>query len=605
MTARSSPASQQALAAARGLMQQGRNAEAAALLRRLTDQEPRNADALLLLGGALQPLGDLAGSEAALRAATTADRKDPRALAALGDLLARTERPEEAEKALAKSLSLDRRQPFVVGMLARLLNDQRRFGEAIKTTTALCADHARADVPVLWEHARALSGLARLDEALEVRRAIAQRQPNDALAAHNVGSALADLKRHEAAAAELRRALALGSQHPETWWLLAGAYLNLGRFADCEDALRQVIARSPLHMEAWRELGHVVWMRTADLPGTAALYDPAIARYPRAAGFRVLKAKIHEYAGDPEGGYRVLTEAGAPRDSADIEVTAAQAAMRFDRAKALAHARRAMHLQPESHVVRSALVDLLVANGHADEALSQADALLAEDPADQHALALKATALRQLSDPDYSRLYDFETMVRGWTIDTPQGWPSLSAYLADLKAALLRMHTLKAHPIGQSLRKGTQTHEDLTVSSDPAIRAFFEAIDGPIRRHMKALGEGRDPLRRRNTFNYRISGIWSVRLQPNGFHEDHLHPQGWLSSAFYVDLPPAVDAGGREGWIKFGEPGVKSDPPLGPEYFVKPEPGMLVLFPSYMWHGTVPFGGDQPRLTIAFDVVPA
>jgi hypothetical protein len=29
-----------------------------------------------------------------------------------------------------------------------------------------------------------------------------------------------------------------------------------------------------------------------------------------------------------------------------------------------------------------------------------------------------------------------------------------------------------------------------------------------------------------------------------------------------------------------------------------------VLFPSYMWHGTTPITGDQPRMTIAFDAVP-
>jgi hypothetical protein len=60
-----------------------------------------------------------------------------------------------------------------------------------------------------------------------------------------------------------------------------------------------------------------------------------------------------------------------------------------------------------------------------------------------------------------------------------------------------------------------------------------------------------------------------------------------------------------EGWLKFGEPGVRTEPPLPPEHFVKPEPGLLALFPSYMWHGTVPFSGPDPRLTIAFDVVPA
>ena len=43
----------------------------------------------------------------------------------------------------------------------------------------------------------------------------------------------------------------------------------------------------------------------------------------------------------------------------------------------------------------------------------------------------------------------------------------------------------------------------------------------------------------------------------------------------------------------------------GPEHFVEPAAGMLVLFPSYMWHGTVPFATGAPRLTAAFDVVPA
>ena len=46
-------------------------------------------------------------------------------------------------------------------------------------------------------------------------------------------------------------------------------------------------------------------------------------------------------------------------------------------------------------------------------------------------------------------------------------------------------------------------------------------------------------------------------------------------------------------------------PPLTPELYVQPKPGRLVLFPSYMWHGTVPFASSQQRLTVAFDAVPA
>ena len=101
-----------------------------------------------------------------------------------------------------------------------------------------------------------------------------------------------------------------------------------------------------------------------------------------------------------------------------------------------------------------------------------------------------------------------------------------------------------------------------------------------------------------------VEGAWSVRLRPGGFHADHLHGQGWLSSACYIALPTAIDRN-REGWIRFGRPGVPTRPDLPAEAHVKPQPGKLVLFPSYMWHGTEPFAGDQPRLTVAFDVVPA
>jgi uncharacterized protein (TIGR02466 family) len=117
---------------------------------------------------------------------------------------------------------------------------------------------------------------------------------------------------------------------------------------------------------------------------------------------------------------------------------------------------------------------------------------------------------------------------------------------------------------------------------------------------------GPDPLRSRNIGKAKIHSAWSVRLRPSGFHVNHLHPEGWLSSAFYVETPAtALETAGREGWIKFGEPGVPTSPALAAEHFVRPEPGRLVLFPSYMWHGTVPFTSDERRMTIAFDVVPA
>jgi uncharacterized protein (TIGR02466 family) len=94
-------------------------------------------------------------------------------------------------------------------------------------------------------------------------------------------------------------------------------------------------------------------------------------------------------------------------------------------------------------------------------------------------------------------------------------------------------------------------------------------------------------------------------LRNAGYHASHVHPRGWISSAFYVDLPDGMaQASTQDGCLAFGEPSIATEPPLHAQRVVRPEPGKLVLFPSYFWHGTVPFHSEKTRLTVAFDVVP-
>lgn len=87
-----------------------------------------------------------------------------------------------------------------------------------------------------------------------------------------------------------------------------------------------------------------------------------------------------------------------------------------------------------------------------------------------------------------------------------------------------------------------------------------------------------------------------------GFHSDHVHSQGWISSALYVALPGQTPEGAsrHEGWLSLGE-ARDLVPGLDPVRLVEPRPGRLVLFPSTMWHGTRPFPAGE-RLTAAFDI---
>ena len=59
------------------------------------------------------------------------------------------------------------------------------------------------------------------------------------------------------------------------------------------------------------------------------------------------------------------------------------------------------------------------------------------------------------------------------------------------------------------------------------------------------------------------------------------------------------------GWIEFGRPDCPMPPAFEPEVTaVKPEAGMAVFFPSYFFHGTIPFRSAEERVGIAFDAYP-
>jgi hypothetical protein len=244
--------------------------------------------------------------------------------------------------------------------------------------------------------------------------------------------------------------------------------------------------------------------------------------------------------------------------------------------------------------------------GDAKSALAHCETLLASAPDDQYLIALQTIAFRLLGDPRYAAMCDYTRLAIPFHLEPPAGWGSLDAFFADLTGSLDRLHNPHGHPLlFQSLRHGTETTEDVARSSDPVIQALFRSFDAPIREYMARIGSGDDALRRRNGGGYRFNGGWSVRLRSTGFHNSHVHPRGWISSACYIELPDTkTDPTDHAGALVFGQPSILTAPPLATEHVIRPEVGMLVLFPSYFWHGTVPFVSAQTRLTVAFDVVP-
>lgn len=424
----------------------------------------------------------------------------------------------------------------------------------------------------------------------------------------NAATVLLQVGRMRDAADAARRGIGLGFAPPEANLILGRALQATADLNDAAAAFEAAITFRPTFAAAHHELAQLLWMRTGDLEHALARLNAAIAAHPHDGGLRDVLMRVSKAAGDEAAAKSAaagLLKLVPPSPGRRL-LEAHEANLRGDYRAAATAARDAADSGADKSQSLEALASAQLASGDGVGLLGTAKEWREHDEFNQLAIAYLATALRMLDDARGDAFRDYEKLVRAFDIDVPDEWASLDAYLSDVTRALTGMHAFEAHPLGQSIRGGTQTMEPLWESPDPAVRAFFHAIDSPIRRYTADLGTGEDPLRSRNRGTYQIKGCWSVWLKPGGFHVDHVHPQGWISSACYIQTPKVIEEGeGKEGWIRFGQPPTQPPGGMSAEHFVQPRPGRLVLFPAWMWHGTVPFSSDERRLTVAFDVLPA
>ncbi len=102
-----------------------------------------------------------------------------------------------------------------------------------------------------------------------------------------------------------------------------------------------------------------------------------------------------------------------------------------------------------------------------------------------------------------------------------------------------------------------------------------------------------------------FTSSWYVRLRRGGFVDRHIHEVGWISGAVYLVLPKDKKDP-TEGCFEYGlhgdnYPQKHDDFPVG---LATPSVGDIVLFPSSLFHRTIPFNSNEERICIAFDLKP-
>lgn len=489
--------------------------------------------------------------------------------------------------------------------------DRKQFANAVDAFK-----HAIALLPTsitAWHGlASALDAQHRPKEAEQALRSALACGPHQPAVLIHLGHVLRRQARLDEALACYAEARQVGADTPELLDAQAGALLDAGQIDAAIATARQLTARHPRFVPGQRTLASILWEYGAGA-GQAnpplAVFASAVSAHPEDAQLRYAYAQLLKQTGQGESALEQLAVLRKRDDHPALRRFEADTLESLGRSGQAAGIYDELYRRQGIHEPNflNAYTRHLLKTGQWPAAAARAEEVLAEEPHNQEALAYLATAWRLLGDPREFWLCDYDRLITMVDIDVPVGHADIQQFLSALKTALLPLHRASREPVQQTLRQGTQTPGNLFGRPEPAIQTVERAILETAERWMDALpGDDSHPFLGRKARRLDMQGAWSVKLRSTGYHVNHIHHQGLISSAFYVALPPVMQGAQDDaGSIQFGQPPTELGLQLPPRRVLRPRPGSLALFPSYMWHGTIPFQDNACRLTVACDMAPA
>lgn len=573
------------------LYKQGELEEAEAACRRMIAQAPGVSDVWRLYAMIVSAAGRQDDARTALLHSLELTPNHVEAVNLLGIVAGRADRRDEAEMAYRKALTLDPDYAPARRNLASVLIGSERCQEALKLMDGVPG----ADFDRL--RGEALHRLQQPEDALAAFTVAAAAAPDNPRNKAGQAAALIELGRFDDAIRHLN-----GLSGGDVGVLLAKAHLAAMRLHEAVTILERVLHQDGSRTDALFLMAQCLWM---DARGDeiAGWFERALQARPNDRAVVRLYARTIKQTGDPGAAIAVL-DRFAMSDGVNLSERADSLieAGRADEAYRVAQA--AIKAEPEAPFPHAGFTRAALMTGRAQEALESARKMRALHPRDQFWIAVECEALRRLDPDQFNRLCDPFTVAAPYDLPTPGGFSDIQTFNNELARRVRKLHAFKCHPLDQSLRGGVQTSIDLLRTEDPVIDAFFKAAQTVVDVHISAMPDDHNhPFFAYRAQGGEIASAWSVLLRGGGRHVSHVHPEGWISSAYYVETPGDLEASPeREGWLVLGEPPF-AVPGSEPTREIAARPGRLVLFPSYLWHGTRPICGGE-RLSIAFDVRP-
>lgn len=547
----------------------GQLEEARACYEDVLRHAPRHGRTLALAGALALQSGDARRAADRLEAAVEVNPGDAGSWNNLGAACVELQRLDEAESAYRRSLDIDARQADTWNNLATLLRMRGATDEAVEAfreTLALA--------PGDWGCRRALAAL------------------------------LTEIGDPWQGARELTRVVELVGDDPEIWAELARALTRIDDPKGAEQAWRRVLALRPDDAPAL--VGLAAALRSQErYDAAAASLDEAIRARPTEPRLWLSRGNVMLSAGEPEKAAEAFERA--------LELDSSQFSGRLNLGVSRLKTGRPEEAAAMFAALRSDYPSLAkisyyqglaaLEGGELEAAVAYFDEALGQDPLHINSLWYRGHCLRELGRDDEVRdLLHPDAAVRASRPLEATTAEDRRAFLDQLTTYVVEYPLFRWEPAGSTTRGGFQT-PSLPPHEAPIMRSFRDMVAREVDRFLESLPQDH-VVRRHWPGNWTLS-VWGTILHSGGHQRPHIHPGGVLSGVFYTELPPTSPENPHAGWIRFGEPAYEM--PASYEHWtrlVEPEPGSLVIFPSYMPHSTVPFDSDRRRVSVAFDVMP-
>ncbi len=279
---------------------------------------------------------------------------------------------------------------------------------------------------------------------------------------------------------------------------------------------------------------------------------------------------------------------------------------RYD--EALEAFRTALKGQPENAATLYGLGRALIWVGEYEASIKYLSAALKRAPSFLQIISYKILALRHAGRADEANaLEGLDDMVVAVTLSCPPEFASLDDFNAALRAEITNHPALTEDFGNRATRNGSKVDHMFAANKTPLFEIFERQVRGAFDLALTQM-----PRREGLAIPLNVEGgyradMWANVMHRGGHQIAHNHPKGWFSASYYNTLPTRLETSGdaHEGWIEFG--GTAYDFPAAPEMptrLIKPELGMMVVFPSYIFHRTVPYDSDEARISCAFDAKP-